>query len=255
MDSAVQERLLSTINDAAVQAVLLYGSSASAQSTLLAVVITQLRQEEQFLVVPLHLPSALELPRAEFFQQLATAIVEVTNQGHSLLDTLSPTHFHTAFMEQVTASLPPAQALLFVIDGIDFQERGQLSKLNNLFLPLLRRLARVARLKFVLAVNTNELAQIQALLHPIFTSVAAIEVLPPAPPDVQPAREAEQVEAEAELSLGNVDQPTTPAMTEQEMPTPVNRRRPWLLFLLLLFNLALLGNIYLLFKLFGKLAR
>lgn len=255
MNSAVQERLLSTINDVTVQAVLLHGPSASTQSTLLAAVIPELRQAERFLIVPLHLPSALELSRTEFFQQLAASIVAVTNQGQTLLATLSPTHFHTDFMEQIMAGLPPAKVLLFVIDGVDFQERSQLSKLNNLFLPLLRRLARLARLKFVLAVNASELAQIQALLHPIFASVAEIELLPPAPPNVPPVGETGQVEEAAEPSPDNGDHPTAPAVTEQEKPAPSTRRRPWLLLLLIVFNLVLLGNLYLLFNLLRQLAR
>jgi len=246
-NSAGREHLLASINKPEVQAIILYGlhtgtQETFAQETLLRTTIAELAEGEKFHPVRLSLRSILDQSRAEIIHHLAVVIIDVTGQRRAMLDSLSPDNFHTDFMAQIIAGLRPIQSLLFVLDEIDFQDRSQLSKLNNLILPLLRRLARLKQIKFILVVEGVETTKSQAVLQPIFTGVEEIEVM-----DI-----AQEIMPEQQEEIANGFSPFTAGATEPKKATSA-QRRSLLLAVLIIVIVTLLANIYVLLTMLQRL--
>lgn len=220
--------LLTAIHDEAVPAVILYGLFINAQSALVQNALEIIIPTENYLTVALNLRDNVERSRAEIIHQLATSVVNVAGHDDALLADLSPNQFHTVFLEQVLQTLSPATKLLFVFEAIDLQDRSQLSKLNNLLLPLLRRLAALDRLKFILTFTDREPEKIDQLLRPIFNDLRLIHVAPLA------SEEEEQIED----SWANNENPKD---LEEKNET---KRPSVLLWILFLVNLVLLVNLF-----------
>lgn len=238
----VQQRLVTLFDETDVQAVILRGLAAHGKDGVLHGAVDELHQLGTILPVWLDLSTMLNQPRADFIRRLATSIVAVTKQNQALLHQLTPTEFHTTFMAQILQELPPATALLFVFDGLDFAERKQVSKVNNLILPLLRRLAQLTQLRFLLVVERGDAATIQPLLHPIFTSVEEIALLESTPPLV-----LDPLPEQATLS------DPLASDSAQRVDAGSSKRRIALLAMLILIISVLLVNIYLLLFLSDRL--
>ncbi len=272
--------LLAALDDAAGQAVIVYGPRASGKSTLLQAAAQALLQTGNCIPVVLNLRNSLERSRAEVIHELATNAVDATGLAPDLLDDFVPNHFHQSFLEKLLQALPPPKTLLFVFDDIDIQDRTQVSKLNNLILPLLRRLAPLARLKFILAVDDADAAKILLLVRPIFAAIHEIELTAPLPQvNVQPAQtrdvqhpraqsngESTQIEAHprplTKLAVRQLPQQTLRAEAQEaaqeadkESPvakTTVPAPKPLRLVLLIVVILILLLNIWILFPMLNQ---
>ncbi|MEM7125868.1 MAG: ATP-binding protein [Chloroflexota bacterium] len=153
------------------QALVLYGPRMAGKSSLLRNLVNNITQRNRFIPVLLSVRDNLDYSRAEVLYDLAARMVETAGLPHDLLDDFSPNNFHKAFLERLLQAIPQSSKLLFVFDDIDLSDRVQLSKLNNLILPLLRRLAPLDRLKFILAVDDVNPEKIRTLVQPIFTNI------------------------------------------------------------------------------------
>ncbi len=234
--------LLAAVRNAEVQAILLYGPPGAGKSRLVQDLMQALPQAGDFAPICLSLRDVLERSRTEIIHDLAVGAVNATHQAHTLLDDLSPNRFHNEFMAQLLDGIPMPGMLLFVFDNIDLSDRSQLSKLNNLLLPLLRRLALLERLKFMLVLDDSGPEKMQSLVEKIFPTMYEIALVPPlsgAPPTLQ-----EQSQSSDHLAAEASGDPAEKAASSW--------RKTLLLILLMIVISILLLNIYLLLSVLNQ---
>jgi hypothetical protein len=204
--TAEQTTLLTFASDATVPALALYGPLAIGKSTLLRATLGALAETANMLPIYCSLAEHADDSRTEFISTLAATIIAKTGLPQTLLDELVPGNFHTTFLANVLSQLAPEQRLLLLFDDIDLADRSRLSKVNNLLLPLLRRLASLSQLKFILAVDDVAPLKIETLLRPLFSNLQLLEVGLLAWPDARQLMQAGDKDSALDWSHGETEE-------------------------------------------------